>query len=379
MLIVSLSLCLLAGMAAAQFTPPEPPHAFYGDLLINGSPAPAGTKVEAKGTGVDAGTENPIHTAVSGKYGTSGATGEKLVVQGDTLVDGTTITFYVDDVSTGQTYVWQSGEKTRLDLAVTISKPAGGGGGGGGGGAPPPELTTNLLGGKKTFTIGGDGEIPNTITITSPDGKIKVTLPAGTIALDKYGHPLSSFTVSIDPDPACPTIENEYMIGLAYDFQPDGATFDPPIEIVFSYNPDEIEEGIPEEDLILALCDESTGQWVPVPGVLDTENNTFTAQISHFTTFAIMGQVIEVAPPAPAPAPTPKPEPTPAPAPAPAPKPEPTPTPAPTPTPTPAPAPTPVLEEEGIAWWIWLIVAVLVVLFAAVGYTMYRRRGAVSR
>jgi len=328
-LIAGLLLCVLPGIATAdEFTEPVPPHGFYGDLLKNDAPAPAGMKVEAKGEGVIPGAYNPIYTTVVGQYGNPGPMGDKLIVEGDaTLVPGTILTFFVDDVSTEQTFAWQSGEITELDLSVTISEPAGGGGGGGGGCisdancAPgyvcqngvcvrAPEVETNVVGTEETFPISGTGQILETLSVTSPDGNITVTFPAGTIALDEFGNPLTSFTVTVDPDPPCPVPEDERIIGLAYDFQPDGATFVPPLEVVFKYSETDIaEKEVLEEDLILALCDEDTGLWVPVTAVINTEDNTMTAQIGHFTTFALLGEVIEVEP-VPEPPKPPVPEPT---------------------------------------------------------------------
>ena len=87
-LIAGLLLFALPGEAGA-FTVPALPHSFYGDVRINGIDAPAGTKVEVKGTGVKTGANNPIYTTETGKYGTSGPTGTKLIAQGD--VDGDNI------------------------------------------------------------------------------------------------------------------------------------------------------------------------------------------------------------------------------------------------------------------------------------------------
>jgi hypothetical protein len=118
------AIALPSQVAAAPPTTPLPPplpHAFYGGLLIDDAPAPAGTKVEVKGTGVITGIEgNPIYTTETGKYGIPGPIGVKLVAQGGTLVNGTTLTFYVNDLSTGQTFPFESGNLTELDLSVTI-------------------------------------------------------------------------------------------------------------------------------------------------------------------------------------------------------------------------------------------------------------------
>ena len=64
-------------------------------------------------------------------------------------------------------------------------------------------------------------------------------------------------------------------------------------------------------DLVIALLDEATGEWEFVTGVVDTDANTITFSIDHFTFFAIL------AAPAPTPIPTPTLTPTSTPTPAP--------------------------------------------------------------
>jgi len=142
-------LCLLlafslAGPALAQEGPPPTPHSFYGAVTIAGSPAPAGTEVEARGAGVMTGVEgNPITTTVEGQYGSSSPLGPWLVVQGY-IDEGTPIEFYVNgiraqcyDVATGtwsDTYPFHSGDLTELNLAteapaqydLTVDSTAGG-------------------------------------------------------------------------------------------------------------------------------------------------------------------------------------------------------------------------------------------------------------
>ena len=166
-------------------------------------------------------------------------------------------------------------------------------GGGGGGGISPPtgeEVTTNLFGAEASSPISSTGEILETIEATSEDGTLTLTIPAGTIALDKEDNPLISLEAEVDTNPPPP--EDTSIIGLAYDFSPDEATFDPPITLTWSYDPNDIPEGVAEEDLVLAWYDEATNQWVELDGVVDTSNNTIMASIKHFTTFAIIGVVM---------------------------------------------------------------------------------------
>jgi len=171
----------------------------------------------------------------------------------------------------------------------------------GGGGAPSytpppaPTIDTDLFGTEGSFETDSDGEIQEEIVAASEDAMLTVTIPEGTIALDVEGEPLDTLEVAIDESPPDPPADAN-IIGLAYDFGPEGATFDPPITLEYSYDPDALPEGVAEEDLVLAYYDEATGEWVELDCVVDTENNTITASVSHFTTFAIIGTVTPPAP-----------------------------------------------------------------------------------
>ncbi|MBA7641140.1 hypothetical protein ES703_48813 [subsurface metagenome] len=178
---------------------------------------------------------------------------------------------------------------------------------GGGDGFPPPltptaeEVKTNLFGTEASSPISSSGEMLETIEATSEDGTLTLTIREGTIALDKDDNPLISLEAAVDETPPKPP-EDTSIIGLAYDFGPDGATFDSPITLTWSYAPNDIPDGVAEEDLVLAWYDAATDNWVELVFVVDTRNNTITASIEHFTTFAIIGAA---APPEPAPIPVP--------------------------------------------------------------------------
>ncbi len=103
---------------------PQPPHLFYGAITIGGQPSLAGTIVSASvhGGGGSIVADKP------GQYGEPGASGEKLIVQGQ-IVNGTPITFYLNgsaaecyDVAAGgnwqATYPFTSGKVTELNLRI---------------------------------------------------------------------------------------------------------------------------------------------------------------------------------------------------------------------------------------------------------------------
>ncbi len=85
-------------------------------------------------------------------------------------------------------------------------------------------IETNLFGITGSFEISDEGEVQETFTATSEDGMLTITIPEGTIALDKDGDPLENLEASIDASPPAPP---SHIIGLAFDFGPEGATFDP--------------------------------------------------------------------------------------------------------------------------------------------------------
>ncbi len=294
---IAVVVVLLLG-ATPAYAVPALPHAFYGSVTVNGAPAPDGTQVSAT---VDSGSVitnayNPT-TTVDGSYGDGSS--PYLLVQGD-ITPGATITFHVNGYSTGRTAAFEAGGgPTELNLTVTISAGDGVGGVGVAPPAGPTAVEANLFGGTVEFSIDNEGVIQETFTATSEDGNLTMTIPEGTVALDKDGNPLEGLEAAVDESPPDPP-EDANIIGLAYDFGPDGATFEPPITFTWSYDPDALPEGVAEEDLVIAYYDEDAGEWVELPSTVDPVTHTITASVSHFTTFAIIGAVTPPPPPAPA-------------------------------------------------------------------------------
>jgi LPXTG-motif cell wall-anchored protein len=160
---------------------------------------------------------------------------------------------------------------------------------------PPPAPTLYLnviIGGVSTnYEISNEGELMERVERTSPDGKVAIVIPEGTIVLDKNGNPLETLTISVDAVPSCPPPEGGYVI-LPYNFGPSGATFNPPITVTWHYDQADIPADVSEQNLTVAYCNVATGQWVPVSAVVNANTNTITATVSHFTTFALIGTTV---------------------------------------------------------------------------------------
>jgi len=189
------------------------------------------------------------------------------------LSDGTTYHFRAVAVGHGTDYGADRTFTTRAEPAPAVAPPA------------PPLGTTDVRGMVTTA-----GVFSEPVTATSEDELCTLDIPEGTVGLTEELEPLDEITVVIMDEPPDPP-EDAHVVGLTYDLGPDGATFDPPITLTFSYDPGDLPEGVAEEDLVLAYYDEESGEWVELDCVVDTVNNTITASVPHFTTFAVIGRV----------------------------------------------------------------------------------------
>ncbi|MDY6964784.1 MAG: cohesin domain-containing protein [Halobacteriota archaeon] len=140
------------------------------------------------------------------------------------------------------------------------------GGGGGGGGFIPSKINTD-----------SQGKVKSTYTEESSDGKAKLIIPEGTVALDADGEPLGS--VSISSTQVGGTI---YACNLG----PNGATFDPKVTLVFEFDPGAVPEG---ETVVVKVWDGT--EWAPLKTTVDFSTNTATVKVSHFTVFALFTEM----------------------------------------------------------------------------------------
>lgn len=160
------------------------------------------------------------------------------------------------------------------------------------GGATYP-LAVNLSGEESEFLVDSQGVLKSKIEISSADGGISLSIDEGTVLLSQAGEPLGTIDVVIAP--SSPLAQDAYIIGTAYDLGPQGATFTPQLWLTLSYDPEELPEGVRENDLYIAYYDGAEWQRLPYKRV-DTNAHSVTTQIYHFTIFAILAAK-EPAPP----------------------------------------------------------------------------------
>ncbi len=353
---------------------PSLPSSFFGSVTRadTGEPAPVGLSVIAMVGGQPAGETATFSFADETVY--------RLDVFGDDPdtaakeggVAGEEIILMVDGQPAGSG-TWQSGTNTRLDSIWNPLPPSGDASGGDGGSG----IAVSLSGLGGSLRMDSQGFTISFVELNSSDGRLSFSIASNTRMLNSNGTRLRSITVaeSTASPPEPPPLNT---IVLAHDVGPEGATFDPPITLTMSYDPTELPAGADENNLVIGYWDGS--QWEILETTVNTGENTVSAEVSHFSTFALLAQLPAPAPvpaptPAPIPAPIPAPAPTPPPAPAPVPAPTPAPVPAPVPSPAPAPIPAPAPEAppEGANWWlIWGLIGAAVVI--AIVAIIWRKR-----
>lgn len=148
------------------------------------------------------------------------------------------------------------------------------------------KLIIDMAGNVAEYDI-DQGEIMQPVVMASDDGILIITIPAGTKAQDKDGNPITEIIIRVMENP--PLLpENTHTLGAAYEFISNtGARFDLPLELKLLYSDSDIPRGSNEEDIYIAFYSEQAGKWIPVESLVDTENNTVTAYISHFSIYSI--------------------------------------------------------------------------------------------
>ena len=81
-------------------------------------------------------------------------------------------------------------------------------------------------------------------------------------------------------------------IGEAYEFLPDGQTFDVPVTIRLEYDPGDLPAEIDPASLVLAVLVD--GAWQPVPGsIAEPDLHAVTAEVMHFSTYTVFPPCID--------------------------------------------------------------------------------------
>ncbi len=273
-------------MASAQTG--QIPCRFHGTVTIDSASAPVGTTVVASIAGDTFDTETPS------AYGASTYSIEIEPPDGATYDEGEGIVFYVGSDRALQTASWETGGNKVLNLTVSST-------------ATPTPTPTETSSSTPTPTptstpiptpepgvidieINESGETSEDIIVTYEDKPASLSIPGGNAPKDSAGEALTQVIMKPNDTPPLPQDDQE-IVGQAYALSPTGATFDPPITLTIEYNPNLLPERVSEDSLVIAFYDIGTGDWTELESTVNSTEQEVTAEVSHFTSFAIIGTV----------------------------------------------------------------------------------------
>jgi hypothetical protein len=156
-------------------------------------------------------------------------------------------------------------------------------------------VSTSGFNSEVPLTVDAMGIVQADCQLRCIDETVWLDITKTTKLLDAQGKALGSLSVELATSPPAPPTERAII--YAYDFQPDGAAFEPPITLTMTFDPETLPSGIAEDELYIAYRDGS--QWLALKSIMDTEANRVSAAISHFTQYALISKL-----PLPAPKPT---------------------------------------------------------------------------
>jgi beta propeller repeat protein len=142
-----------------------------------------------------------------------------------------------------------------------------------------------------TLNISADGVVNESIQIDATDSVGLLYIAGGTRVTDITREPLREVRIEPVPGGAVPPLGNISHLrfeGYAYALQPEGAMFHPPI--IFSMMIPEAEWNA-SSDYRIGWYNGSAAHWELLPTAVNDTGRVVTAEVSHFSTFALFSIV----------------------------------------------------------------------------------------
>ncbi|WAI01811.1 NosD domain-containing protein [Methanogenium organophilum] len=133
------------------------------------------------------------------------------------------------------------------------------------------------------------GLVLQELMVFAGDSTGELTVPSGSVALDGEGDPLTGVTIAPSELPSDGAGGQFAFAGYAYTCSPDGATFSPAADLVFTFTEaqwaDLMADGRP---LVVTYYNEETGVYEALLTTVDAATRTVTAEVTHFSSFILM-------------------------------------------------------------------------------------------
>ncbi|MBI4361110.1 hypothetical protein HY572_05050 [Candidatus Micrarchaeota archaeon] len=249
---------------------PQLPHLFFGNATANGVGIPVGTLVSAMVNAQNAGS---VQSEQAGTYGGPSSSQTKLLVQGDELQQGQTVTFFIGRVQASQTASFESSAITQLDLSFAF----------------PAQQNVTVNGSLSDVHLLALPDSPIHVSGTCLDMNINVSTPTAVTI-----NNVTALNSSALPGTVGIGAGNTFLGG--YEISVTGAA----TQVTLCYN----DAGIDESAIVPMRFDGT--KWVQItPFTLDIANNRVTFTIAAGTPYGVVGS-----PPAPPGGATPTPSPS---------------------------------------------------------------------
>ena len=132
------------------------------------------------------------------------------------------------------------------------------------------------------------GVVLESVTVRTADETCAVAIREGTTALDRDGNPLGEVTSTKVAPADVPAAPPGTTVAIALNCGPAGATFNPPAVLTYTLSAEEwakIGEGtIPK----VMWYNPEAGEWQDIPATVDPATRTVTAEVSHFSIYALV-------------------------------------------------------------------------------------------
>ena len=184
-------------------------------------------------------------------------------------------------------YRVNDGQANSNTVVVTINVASGGGGGGGGGGGSGGGGSDVVVTSVFNY-VNLSGKFNIDVTAPSPDNKVRIDIPKDTVGTSILGFRLTNIGIEKIWTNVPPPPDDAVILGSVYDITPEGANFEPAISLIMSYTDDQIPDGLAEKNLIVGTFDRITGEWQTIPSSTNPVDNTVTANLEHFSTYALL-------------------------------------------------------------------------------------------
>ncbi len=157
--------------------------------------------------------------------------------------------------------------------------------------APAPASPAAPVAKTAELYINEQAVITQTTVLQSADQLATLSIGQGVVAKDSAGSPLSSVTISTLPDsgiPETPQGSTFSFAGIAYNLQPDGATFSPAVTITFT-----VPQAQWSQHYMVKEYNPLAQVWVDLPTTYHPESGTISASVSQFCIIALFSDIIK--------------------------------------------------------------------------------------